>query len=126
MKLHHIAITVKDLTTSISFYEDLFDFKETKRFRRDDFNATGCFLQGENIIIELWQFDKFKMGTREDLSITGIKHIAFTHDGLEAFHDILTEKGIVCSSIEKGKSGALYFFFSDPDQNQIEIYKPNI
>ena len=80
MKFHHVAITVKDLSISIPFYGNLFGFKEIKRFRRDDMGATGTFLQGENTIIELWQFDNLKDGTKEDLPFTGIKHIAFTHE----------------------------------------------
>ncbi len=124
MKLHHIAITVKDFSVSIPFYENLFGFKEAKRFRRDDMGATGILMQGENIIIELWQFDNFKQGALEDLSLTGIKHIAFTDDNVEMVHKKFTGQGIVCGSIKTGASGGVYFFFSDPDGNQIEIYKP--
>jgi|SRR3989338_6823143 len=125
MKLHHIALTVKNLPISIAFYEELFNFKEVKRFRRDDMKATGCFIEGENLIIELWEFDKYKNGTREELSYTGIKHVAFIHENLEKFRNLLIEKGINCESIKQGKSGGSYFFLSDPDENKIEIYKPN-
>ena len=124
MKLHHVALTVKDLTTSIIFYGEFFGFKESTRFRRDDMGATGVLLQGENTIIELWQFDKIKDGAREDLSFTGIKHIAFTDKNPQAFHDLFTNKGINCGDIKTGASGGIYFFLSDPDGNQIEIYKP--
>ncbi len=124
MKFHHVAITVKDLSVSISFYEDLFGFKEIKRFRKDAIKATGCLLQGENSIIELWHFDIFTQGNREDLSTTGIKHIAFTDDDVEKVHKKFTDKKIACSPIKTGASGGIYFFFSDPDGNQIEIYKP--
>jgi glyoxylase I family protein len=125
MKLHHVALTVKDLNISIPFYQNLFGFAEFKRFRRDDLNATGVFLQSESIIIELWQFDTFKKGSREDLEYTGIKHIAFTHDNLEELRNSFTEKGIDCKPIREGKSGGSYFFLADPDENQIEIYKPD-
>lgn len=126
MKLHHVAITIKDLNVSILFYGDLFGFKEIKRFRRDDMGAIGCMLQSDNIIIELWQFDQLKDGTKEDLSFTGIKHIAFTDENVEAIHKLFTDKGIQCGSLRTGASGGNYFFLSDPDGNQIEIYKPVI
>lgn len=124
MKLHHIALTVLDFNISTKFYEELFGFKEIKRFRRDDMIATGLFMQGENIIIELWQFDEGKVGTREDLSTTGIKHLAFIHENPEALQNSFIEKGVNCGSLREGKSGGIYFFLTDPDSNQIEIYKP--
>jgi glyoxylase I family protein len=126
MKLHHVALTIKDLSTSIPFYEDNFGFKEVNRFRRDDMGATGVMLAGENINIELWQFDDFQEGERTDLSVSGIKHIAFTVDDVEALHTEFTNKGIDCGDIKTGASGGKYFFFKDPDENDIEIYKPNI
>lgn len=126
MKFHHIAITVKDLNVSIPFYGEFFNFKEVKRFRRDDMGATGCFLQGENVLMELWEFDKTKNGTREDMSFTGIRHIAFTDEDPKSTHDLFVDKGIECGDIEIGASGGVYFFLSDPDGNQIEIYKPPI
>ena len=48
---------VKDLLISVKFYEDLFGFSEIKRFRRNDMGLTIVFLQGENVIIELEQFE---------------------------------------------------------------------
>ena len=126
MKFHHVSITVKDLSISIPFYGELFGLKEIKRFRRDDMGATGVFLQNENVIVELWQFDNLKDGTREDLSFTGIKHIAFTHDDPKSIYDSFVAKGIICKEIKTGASGGIYFFLSDPDGNQIEIYKPPI
>ncbi len=124
MQFHHIALTIKDLEISIPFYESFFGFKEKMRFRRDDMGATGVFMQGENIIIELWQFDEAKIGIREDLSFTGIKHIAFTYESPELIRNSFIEKGIECTPLREGKSGGIYFFLTDPDLNQIEIYKP--
>lgn len=124
MKLHHIAITVKDAKISKEFYKRFFGFNEINHFRRDDMQATGYFLQGDNIIIELWQFDQFKNGTKEDLEFTGIRHIAFHHEDPESFRNELNDKGTECGSINIGASGGKYFFLEDPDGNQIEIYKP--
>jgi len=124
MKFHHVAITVKDFSISIPFYGEIFGLKEIKRFRRDDMGATGVFLQNENVIIELWQFDNLKNGAREDLSFTGIKHIAFTEENPESIHKLFTDKGIKCGELKTGASGGIYFFISDPDGNQIEVYKP--
>ena len=123
MKLHHVAVTIKDLAVSIPFYGELFGFKEIKRFRRDDMGATGCMLQNENSIIELLQFDETKEGMREDLSFTGIKHIAFTDENPENVREEFIKRGIQCTELKTGASGGQYFFFADPDGNQIEIYK---
>lgn len=123
MKLHHVALTVKDLSISISFYSDFFGFKETKRFRRDDFGATGVFLQGDSCIFELWQFDIFAQGSNEEFSHTGIKHLAFESSDLENARNNFIAHNFACSEIQKGMSGGLYFFLSDPDGNQVEIYQ---
>jgi len=124
MQLHHIAITVKNLSASIFFYEEHFGFKEKMRFRRDDMGATGVMLQGANIIIELWQFDVLKEGSKDDLSFTGIRHIAFTHDDPELLRNEYIEKGLHCGAFMIGASRGHYFFLFDPDGNQIEVYKP--
>ena len=124
MKLHHVAITVKDLNVSIPFYGELFGFKEIDRFRKDDLRAIGVMLSGENTNIELFQFDNYQDGVRQDLAFAGLKHIAFTHDNPELLYKTFTDKGISCGSFNIGASGGKYFFFSDPDGNQIEIYKP--
>lgn len=126
MKLHHVALTIKDLSISIQFYENNFGFKEVNRFRRDDMGATGCLLQGENIMIELWQFDNYQKGENTDLSVSGIKHIAFTVEDVESLHKTFMDRGIKCGDIKTGASGGVYFFFKDPDGNDIEIYKPNL
>ena len=126
MKLHHVAITIKDLNISIPFYEKFFGFKEKLRFRREDMRGTGVMIQGENVIIELWQFDTLKEGARQELPFTGIRHVAFTHDDPEGLRHIFMEKGIHCGPFKIGASGGQYFFLSDPDGNQIEIYKPAI
>lgn len=123
MKLHHIALTVKDFSTSIPFYQEFFGFKEIKRFRRDDMKATGIFMEGENIIIELWQFDTTREGAKEELPFAGIKHIAFENENLDSLRGLFISKGIECKSVREGKSGGSYFFLSDPDNNQIEVYK---
>lgn len=125
MKLHHVALTIKDLEISLPFYESNFGFKEIKRFRRDDMGATGCMIENENIILELWQYDNFKEGKKEDMSFSGFHHIAFTEDDVETLYNNFIEKGIICGPLRKGASGGTYFFMQDPDGNEIEIYKPN-
>lgn len=126
MKFHHVTLTVKDLTTTISFYGEFLGFREIKRFRRDDMKATGCLIQNENVIIELWEFDVKKDGTREDLSFTGLKHLGFIDDNPAKIRDLFLSKGVDCGEKNVGPGGGIYFFFSDPDGNQMEIYKPKV
>jgi len=124
MKLHHIALTVKDLAVSLAFYGDIFGYKEAQRFRRDDLRASACFLQGDGSMLELWQFDDFRQGVREDMSVSGLRHIAFTDQDPALRREELIKKSINCGPLKTGASGGLYFFLSDPDDNQIEIYRP--
>ena len=45
MRIHHIAISVKNLEKSLCFYKDIFDFKKVKIFLRKDLGGKAMFLK---------------------------------------------------------------------------------
>ncbi len=79
MKIHHIALTVKNLRNSKKFYKEFFGFVEIKNFKNKDLYGKASFLKLENTQLELWQFKNTKQAIDDlsDIKIRGIRHIAF-------------------------------------------------
>jgi glyoxylase I family protein len=123
MKLHHVALTVKDLEQSVGFYTSNFNLSVAFRFERLDMGAAAVFLSTGNSYLELWAFNDKKIGELTDLGVTGIKHVAFQSEDIESDYARLVKNGLKCQQVKEGKSGGKYFFTHDLDGNQIEIYQ---
>ena len=125
MKIHHIAISVRDLEKSSNFYKNIFGFEGEKEFKRKDLGAKVIFLKLNDIHLELWQFDKQieNKDNFSNLSILGIKHIAFEVDNIEEKYKELKSKGFKISEPKLGASGGRYCFLKDPDGLPIELYE---
>ncbi len=126
MKIHHIALSVKNLEVSSQFYKDNFGFKEVKRFERKDLGGKAVFLKLDNTQIEIWEFDK-QIKNKDDfsnLNIIGIKHIAFEVSNLEKIYQKLKSKNMKIGKSKIGASGAKYTFLKDPDGLPLELYEP--
>lgn len=125
MKIHHIAISVRNLDNSIYFYKDIFEFEEVKRFEREDLGGKAVFLKLDDMLIEIWEF-RDKIQNKDDysnLNILGIKHIAFQVDNIDKKYDEIKSKNIKITEIKLGASGARYCFLEDPDGIPIELYE---
>jgi len=125
MKIHHIALSIRNLEVSSNFYKDIFGFTEVKRFERKDLGGKVVFLKLNNIQLELWQFDKW-LENKDDflnLNILGIKHIAFEVDDIKKEYEKLKSKNAEISKPKLGKSGGRYCFLKDPDGFPIELYE---
>ena len=125
MRIHHIAISVKNLEKSLCFYKDIFDFKKVKIFLRKDLGGKAMFLKLKNINLELWQFDK-QIKNKDDfsnLNVLGIKHIALSVGDINKEYKRIRAKNIKISEPKLGASGASYCFLKDPDGIPIELYE---
>ncbi|MDO8659358.1 MAG: VOC family protein [Candidatus Parcubacteria bacterium] len=126
MKIHHTAITVLSLEKSVEFYQDVFGLKVEGTFTKEDRGIKFVLMSNDNGgRIELFQFEN-SSGLHEsqnDLSIQGIKHIAFESDDVEAMWIKLKDK-YECTDVKKGVS-AKYFFIKDPTNIPLEIYQKN-
>ncbi len=124
MKLHHIALTVNDLKTSIKYYQDYFNFELVKEFEKTELNGKGALLKLDEIHLELWQFAQTKTATSlSDLQVIGIRHIAFQVGDCEKEVKRLTKLGLTFSEIKPGASCAKYTFTKDPNGIPIELYQ---
>lgn len=122
MKIHHIALTVKDLEESSHFYCSNFEFKVSKIFSRPEKGWKAQFLQGDNTRLELFEFSQSNTsGNTQDISIVGIRHIAFAVDDIEA--EITRLSHLEFTPIHEGVTKRRLAFTSYPNGIQIELYE---
>ena len=76
MRVHHIAISVKDLEKSANFYKENFGFKEVRKFTKPGWNGNAIILELEGLQLELFHFENFadKKDNLSDLKVIGLKH----------------------------------------------------
>lgn len=112
MRIHHFAIEVKDLETSIAFYQKYLGLQEEGRLR---FNKGDIvFLANNNFRLELIS------GDQQNVS-QGI-HICFEVDSVQEIMKTFIEEGIfVSEGPYKLKNGWKTVFYEGPDKEVIEF-----
>lgn len=123
-KLHHIAIICSNYQESKSFYTEVLGFQidsETYRAERQSFKL-DLSLNGE-YLIELFSFPTPpKRLTRPEA--TGLRHIAFGVEDLDAWVKYLNEKSVDTEAIRIDEfTDKRFTFLSDPDNLPIELYE---
>jgi glyoxylase I family protein len=123
-RLHHIAIICSNYEESKSFYTEVLGFKidsETYREERQSFKL-DLSLNGE-YLIELFSFPSPpKRLTRPEA--TGLRHIAFGVEDLDAWVKYLDEKNVDSEAIRIDEfTNKRFTFLSDPDNLPIELYE---
>ncbi len=132
LSIHHIAITVKDIKESVSFYEKL-GFKKVFHWISEDKTLEIVNMKLGDIFLEVFSFSSYKeipeiyKDLWENLKIIGVKHFALKTENIEETLEYLRRKGIADKNtkINKGRTGILYFFIKDPDGIFIEIVQDN-
>jgi len=107
-KLEHIGINIKDIEESLSFYDELFGFKEVKGFTSGEAKISMLDIGG---------------GTLELVQRPGapvVAHVAIHDPKFDETLAKLEEKGITKRLVTMG-DGSRICFFSDPDGHIIEI-----
>ncbi len=127
MKLHHIALSVKDLKLSKQFYMELFGLKFVSEFEKPEKNRKFLLLEDEtSTLLELSQDDNPEPLT-EDISNKkkiGVKHIGFAVEDIEAFLQKAAKYKIKkLTPITKGVTVKRYIFITDPDNIPVEIFE---
>lgn len=127
MKIHHVAITVNNLKESVKFYNKVLGFKIGKQFSKTIGGslAFATYVKLGNFQIELWQFENMKenLDSLGDITIRGIKHIAFEVNDLNKTIAKLENKGLQFSKPTLGASGHNYTFTTDPNGIALEFYE---
>lgn len=125
MELHHIAISVTDLDGSIKFYIENFGFKFVKRYTKKEWNGNAALLKQKGIELELFNFNNYikNKDSFSDLTVIGIKHIAFKVKNIEKEYNRLKSRNVSVSKPKKGVICRKFCFITDPDGIQIELYE---
>lgn len=125
MRLHHHMVHVRDLDRAIAFYKSVFGCAVADRH---DYHGTSLvYLAGiaPGVELELICPATWDFAPRPE---TGHTHIAFTVDDLAAQHARLEGLGARPDPITEYRAGGVlqtrYFYFEDPDGNQIEFLEP--
>ena len=122
--IHHIAIICSDYEASKKFYIDILGLtviNETYRAERKSYKL-DLSLNG-NYIIELFSFpDPPKRLSGPEA--TGLRHLAFEVDDLEAVNTHLEKHHIEVEPIRVDEiTNKRFTFASDPDKLPIEFYE---
>ena len=123
-RIHHTAILCSDYEKSKDFYTNILGLeiiKETYRQDRQSYKL-DLSLNGE-YVIELFSFpDPPKRISRPEA--TGLRHIAFEVDDLDAVIETLNEENIIAEPIRIDEiTGKRFTFIFDPDNLPVELYE---
>ena len=126
MKIHHIAISVKDLNKSVKFYKDIFGFEEINRFTKEGWAGEAVILKLNDMQIELFQFNDSidKTDDLMKLNVIGLKHIGIEVDSVDKKYGELKDLGVDIDEPKKGTTCEKFCFLRDPNGIPIELYQP--
>jgi catechol-2,3-dioxygenase len=124
--LTHVALTVRDLSVSVPWYEALLDSQPVLDEDTDpDFHHT-VFLVGESTLLGLHQHEHPAPTERFSEFRVGLDHVAFgcaDREELEKWASRLDELGIEHGGIKDRQYGS-GVSFRDPDGIALELFAP--
>ena len=126
MRVHHIAISVKDSEASAKFYTENFGFKEINRYTKPGWDGGAIVLKSHDLQLEIFQFQD-RIEKKDDLSklnVIGLKHIGIEVDSVQNTYEELKSKGVDIDEPKKGTTCAWFCFLRDPDGIPLELYEP--
>lgn len=124
----HVGISVKDMKTSLKWYEQILGFQKVKDDYAPPLGARICFIRRDDLDfeIELFQYDEPKPLPEErrvpntDLQTIGTKHVAFQTDDMPALKERFLANGVDIAH-EVTMDGEAVIFIRDPDGVLIEF-----
>ncbi len=124
--LTHVAVTVRDLSVSVPWYEALLDAKPVLDEDTDpDFHHT-VYLLGNGTLLGLHQHGKPAPDEAFSEHRIGLDHIAFgcaNRDELQKWADRLDKLGVKHGGIKDARYGS-GVSFRDPDGIPLEFFAP--
>jgi glyoxylase I family protein len=123
-RIHHIAIIVSDYARSKDFYTRILGFnivQETYRRERDSYKLDLALR--DDYVIELFSFPTPPPRVSRP-EATGLRHLAFEVDDLDATVAYLDTHGVVSEPIRVDEiTGRRFTFIQDPDNLPLEFYE---
>ena len=126
MRIHHIAISVKDSEKSAKFYKETFGFEEINRFTKPGWDGSAIILKLNDLRFEVFQFQSHieKKDDLSNLKVIGLKHIGIQVKSVKEKYEELKNKSVDIDEPVKGTTCAWFCFLRDPDGIPIELYEP--
>lgn len=128
MKIHHVALAVKNLDQSIQWYQNMFGCE--KDFSYDKDGMKFVIIRKDDVKLELFQFEnmtelpEYSKEVTTDLHVIGTKHIALQTDNLKERVEELQQKGVqFVTEIDTAAAGGKYIFLKDCNGLLIELYQ---
>jgi lactoylglutathione lyase len=116
---------VRDLDRAVAFYTGVLGLALADRHAYEGARLVYLSVPGSGFEIELVSPDPWPFG---DAPEPGRTHVAFTVEDLEAQHRRLSSLGVAVDPIAEyranGEFQTRYFYFADPEGNQIEFLEP--
>lgn len=125
MRIHHIAISVKDSEKSAKFYKDNFGFDEINRFTKPGWEGSAIILKLNDLQFEIFQFQN-PIDMKDDFSnlkVIGLKHIGIQVKSVKEKYQELKNREVDIDEPKKGTTCAWFCFLRDPDGIPIELYE---
>ncbi len=122
--LHHISFTVRDLGTSVAWYQDVLGFEHDTDVEREEFRRTRLRHPGAGVTVTLTAHRSAPDDAFSELR-AGLDHLAFSVGGvdeIEAWKQRFEERGVDHSEIKRTPIGAAIITLRDPDNIQLEVF----
>jgi glyoxylase I family protein len=132
-RVHHFAISVADLETTVAWYSETLGFREEFRYEIAEAGLKAVFLGLGDLRLEIFEKSESRAASEEErsfgsyLAVQGLKHVALAVDDLGAVRAELEQAGVeFVSEIREvpNSGGERFCFLSDPDGVLIELYQP--
>jgi len=117
----HVAIRVRDVDRSLTFYTGRLGFPELLRLHRDDRSFWLVYLRITDAqYLEIFPDAAGERAAPEDAN--GLDHVFLTVDDLDAVLGRLAERGVpLLRPPKRGADGNRQAWIEDPDGNRIEM-----
>ena len=117
--VHHVALLVRDVETTIAFYQGLLEFPLTEVFENRDYGGSTHFFFdiGNGNALAFFDLPGLDLGPYAEV-LGGLHHLAISVEPnrWERLRTKLEEVGVPCQAID-GSS----LYFSDPDGARLEL-----
>lgn len=130
LKVHHVALTVKDTDESIEWYKTAFGFAVTNRYNKHGMEIT--ILLKDSVRLELFCYGadsqplpEYRKDLMQDLHVMGTKHLSIEVENIEETVKDLQSKGVeFVMELDSAGFGGRYIFLKDCNDILIELYQP--